>query len=274
MDLNKEVFFHVGTGKTGTTFLQYRAFPKFEGVHYIQRTQFRKAESIIRNSNETRFFISWEMDQQLEHEVAVFAQKFPDTQSIIVFRPHDSYLASQYRRFVKNGFSGSLQDFFDLKEDKGFFKIADMSYMRQIEILEKYFTKKPIVLLYEDLSRDPKAFVSRFASLVGATVNVESIDYSKKHTSYNEKQLKAMQAMGKHFNMRKRRVFKNGFLHLLWKIGFGALRYGTLYGAKLIPASRFDPNPLMNSEELEAVKNYFQKDWEEVVSYANKNQRL
>lgn len=267
MDTDKEIFFHVGTGKTGTTFLQYRAFPKFRGVQYIQRTSYRNAEKIIRASNERRFFISWEMDQQLEDEVAKFSKLFPDTQSIIVFRPHDSYLASQYRRFVKNGFQGSLNDFLDLKNDRGFFKIADMTYMRQIHILEKYFTKKPIVLLYEDLSRDPKAFVARFAEIVGATVDVNQIDYSKKHTSYNEKQLRAMQVMGKRFNMRKRRVFKNGVLHLLWKIGFGALRYGTLYGAKLIPAGRFDPKPLIAQHELEEVKNYFQKDWEETLAY-------
>ena len=30
-----EIFFHVGTGKTGSTFLQSRIFPKLKGIHYI-----------------------------------------------------------------------------------------------------------------------------------------------------------------------------------------------------------------------------------------------
>ena len=30
----KEVFFHVGLGKTATTYLQYQFFPKLRGIHY------------------------------------------------------------------------------------------------------------------------------------------------------------------------------------------------------------------------------------------------
>jgi hypothetical protein len=263
-----EIYFHVGTGKTGTTFLQYRAFPKFQGVRYIQRTQYRKAAEIIKKEGAGKYFLSWEMDQQMEEEVKKWAILFPHTHAIIVFRKHDSYLASQYRRFVKNGFRGDLRAFLDIEKDTGLFKISDFTYMRQVKILEEAFGRKPTVLFYDDMVKNPAGFVSKIAGLMGATVDTSIVNFNKKHTSYSEKQLKAMMAAGRFINMRKRRLFKNGALHLIWKIGFGALRYSILYGSRVLPAACFSSRPLMNSDELQSVALYFQKDWEEVVEYA------
>lgn len=270
MSAKKRVFFHVGTGKTGTTFLQYRAFPFFKGVRYIQRTSYRKAPDIIRNEEHQSFFISWEMDQQLEHETKLFGEQFPETQTIIVFRRHDSYLASQYRRFVKNGFKGEVQDFFDVENDSGFFKRSDFDYRSMLEILRKNFNNEPIVLLYDDLKKEPKKFISEFAHIVGATVNLITIDFSSKHTSYNEKQLKVIKSMGKHVNLKKRRIFKNSALHLLWKIYFGTIRYSILYGAKILPNSFVSKEPLIDPAYLERVKEYYNEDWEAIRSFAKR----
>lgn len=118
----KNIYFHVGTGKTGTTFLQYRVFSKFRDIYYIQRTRYKNAKKIINGSNYEKYLISREFDQQLEHEVKLFSADFPDAIPMIVFRRHDGYIASQYRRFVKNGFTGDFSEFFDLEKDKGFFK--------------------------------------------------------------------------------------------------------------------------------------------------------
>lgn len=270
MSAEKKIYFHVGTGKTGTTFLQYRAFPFFKGVRYIQRTSYRKAPEIIRTENAESFFISWEMDQQLEHETALFGNQFPDTQTIIVFRRHDSYLASQYRRFVKNGFTGEVNEFFDVDSDSGFFKRSDFEYRSMLDILRKNFKTEPIVLLYDDLKKNPEKFISTFAEIVGATVDIDTLDFSKKHTSYNEKQLKVIKRMGKRVNLRKRRVFKNNVLHVLWKIYFGAIRYSILYGAKVLPDSMVTKEPLMDSAYLEKVKDFYTEDWEAIQSIARR----
>lgn len=270
MSAEKKIYFHVGTGKTGTTFLQYRAFPFFKGITYIQRTSYRKAPEIINSADSGTFFISWEMDQQLEHETKLFGDQFPDTQTIIVFRRHDSYLASQYRRFVKNGFKGEVQEFFDVENDNGFFKRSDFNYSSMLEILRKNFTTEPIVLLYDDLRKEPEKFIDTFADIVGATVDLEAIDFSKKHTSYNEKQLKVIKGMGKYVNLKKRRVFKNPVLHVMWKIYFGAIRYSILYGAKVIPNSMISKEPLIDPAYLEKVKEYYNEDWEAIKAIAKK----
>ncbi|MFZ9028469.1 MAG: hypothetical protein ACO2Z9_05595, partial [Crocinitomicaceae bacterium] len=225
---------------------------------------------IIASTYADTIFISWEMDQQLDHETKLFGDQFPETQPIIVFRRHDSYLASQYRRFVKNGFKGDVNEFFDLDKDNGFFKHSDFHYQSMLEILRKNFSKEPIVLLYDDLKKDSNRFITYFAETVGATVDLDSIDFSKKHTSYNEKQLKVIKNMGKYVNLKKRRVFDNGILHVLWKIYFGAVRYSILYGAKLIPSGMISREPLIDPIYLERVKEHFSDDWEAIKKAAKK----
>ena len=101
-----EIYFHVGTGKTGSTFLQARIFPLLKGIHYIPTNRYHKIFLEIEKYSSTKILISREFDQQLEREVKRFSEKHTNTNPIIIFRRHDSYIASQYRRFVKNGFTG------------------------------------------------------------------------------------------------------------------------------------------------------------------------
>jgi len=232
---NKEIFFHVGTAKTGSTFLQYRVFPKFKGLYYIQRTRFRRVDKIIANCKDDKILVSAEFDQQFEDEVSKFGSKYPNTTAIVVFRRHDSYIASQYRRFVKNGFTGSFKEFFDLENDQGYFRQLDLDYMRMIRLLEEHFNKPPMVLFYDDMFKDSRTFIEQLTNALNVELNYDQLNLSKKHTSYNEKQLKGMQAMGKRINLKKRRIFKNGVLHFLSRLYLGAIRYSTLHISKFLP---------------------------------------
>jgi len=265
----KTIFFHVGTGKTGTKFLQYRVFPRFKGLYYIQRTRYRKAVRIIQRTDHQKYLVSNEFDQQMATEVARFAEHFPETVPIIVFRRHDSYIASQYRRFVKNGFVGSFQDFFDLEQDQGRFKKRDLDYTSQIELLRNTFRTEPIVLIYEDMKNDPKAFIASLAARMQVQVNVDEIDTSRKHSSYSEKQLKAIHWLSQRVDMRKRRFFRNGALHLLWRLYMSVVRYGTLYLGALIPDRMFSERALIDPEELEKVRAAYETDWENCVRTAH-----
>lgn len=268
--VKKEIYFHVGTGKTATTFLQYRVFPKFDGIYYIQRTRFKKAEKIIHAKKFSRYLISREFDQQLEQEVEKFSSSFPDAKPIIVFRRHDSYIASQYRRFVKNGFRDSFTDFFDLDHDEGYFKQQDLNYYHQIKILENNFNQKPMVLFYEDLKENPEKFIEKLALQMNVTIDLQKVNLKRKHGSYSEKQLKAILFLGKHVNMRKRRIFKNRILHFFWRFCLAVVRYKILYLAKLIPRTFFSNKPLIPENELEKVRDYYKKDWELCLAYAEK----
>lgn len=267
----KRIFFHVGLGKTGTTFLQYRAFPKFKGVKYIQRTQFSKAVQIIKSTEFSKYLISYECDQQLEKIVSGFSESFPHTTPIIVLRRHDSWIASQYRRFVKNGHAIPFNEFIDIDHDKGFFKIKDLTFYHQIGILEKYFSNKPLLLFYDDLKKDPETFIKKLADVMDARINLDSINFNKKHSSYNEKQLKVIYQLSQKCNLIKRRRFKNNILNLFWRLYLSIIRYGTLYAALLIPNKSISEQPLIDKNYLESVKSYFDEDWQKCIDCARDN---
>jgi len=264
---SKEIYFHVGLGKTGSTFLQYNVFPKLKGVYYIQRTRYKKAIDIIKNTNYQKYFVSNEFDQQLEQEVLRFSSVYPNTTPIIVFRRHDEWIASQYRRFIKNGHTFKFNEFIDLENDKGYFKIKDLRFFDMIKLLEKHFTKPPLVLFYDEMKYKPEVFVNKIASVMEASFDIKTINLKPKHTSYNTKQLKAMKWMANRFDLRKRKTVNNLFLRYFNKLYYGVFRYTILYGAKILPNNWFDEKPLINSKELENVSEYFKEDWNCCMRY-------
>jgi len=203
--------------------------------------------------------------------VKLFARSYPNAVPIIVFRRHDSYIASQYRRFVKNGFIGGFTDFFNLENDNGRFVKQDLDYCRMLSILEKYFDKRPIVLFHQDLKTDPIEFIEKLATQINTSVDTAKLNLTNKHSSYSEQQLKAMRSLGKHINMQKRRAFKNNALNLLWRLYLGGIRYGTMFLAKLAPASWFSSEPLITKDELKKIRDAYQKDWENCLAYAKNN---
>lgn len=262
------IFFHVGMGRAASTYLQYDVFPFLKNVNYIQRTRFKRFESIVRRKGPGKYFVSREFDQQFEEEVETFAKVFPDAHPIVVFRRHDGWIASQYRRFVKNGNHLTFKQFIDIEFDKGLFSIADLSYYPKIEYLERHFSHKPLVLFYEEMIKNPYQFIDRIASCMDATYNRNDINLEKRHSSYNKNQIKAIYWLGNYVNIRKRRIFKNAVLHFFWRIFLGSVRYSVLFIAKFLPDSMFDQSPLIEKSELEEVRKYFNSDWEKCQAYA------
>ena len=102
--MKKVIYFHVGISKTGSTFLQKRVFPFLKNIHYIPTRKYFKINEEISSIKQESVLVSREFDRQFEREIELFAKNHQNVVPIIVFRRHDQYLASQYRRFVKNGF--------------------------------------------------------------------------------------------------------------------------------------------------------------------------
>ncbi len=266
-----EIFFHVGMGKTGTKYIQYKVFPFFKGIEYIQRTSYNQAMDIIRKGESPRYLISNEFDQQMEREVKKWAAEFPDIHPIIVFRRQDGWIASQYRRFVKNSYTYTFKEFLDLENDGGYFKKKDLEFYKNIELLEKHFTKKPLVLLYDDLKNEPRKFAKRVADFTDSVFDESRMDLARKHTSYNLKQLRVIRWVSQFVDLRKRRVTQNPVLHRLFLIMLSTIRYPILYGALLVPDSWVSKEPIISPEELEGVRKYYEADWEQVLAFAKRN---
>lgn len=262
-----EIFFHVGLGKTGTTFLQYRAFPYFKGFEYIQRTRFHRAKDIIERGDASRYFVSFECDRQLEEVVKDWAKDYPDTIPIICFRRQDSWIASQYRRFVKNCHVMSFPELFDTHSDQGIFKKEHLSFRPMIDLLEEQFGHRPIVLFHDDLKKDPKGFIRELADRMGSEVDVEKLDLSTKHSSYSPKQLRFLMRVTRHIDLQKRVVFKNKVIEFFRKSVVNGTRYLILFIGRFWPDQ--GSGPLMDADTKENVRQMFEEDWAQVSEYAS-----
>jgi hypothetical protein len=246
-------------------------FPKFKNIRYIQRTKYKKSPSIINKSNYTKFLISREFDKYLERESKFISSYFPDAKPILILRRHDSWIASQYRRYAKNGYPWSFTEFFDIKNDSGQWGKKELRFYDKIQILEKYFSSKPLVLFYEDMKEDTLAFIDRMARYMGAEYDPEDISLTRKHTSYNEKQMKATLAVGKRINIQPHIRLKSKILDKLRHFYVATIRYATLYTALLLPDSFFSKEPLTPQPLLKEIRDEYTEDWEKCVEYAKKN---
>ena len=262
----KHIFFHVGISKTGSTFLQQRVFPFVKNIEYIPTHKYRQINDEIKKVKNGPILVSREFDRQFEREVDLFAKHQKNVTPIIVFRQHDQYLASQYRRFIKNGFKGEVESFFDVENDTGFFKKIHFNFSYQVEYLRQKFNTEPLVFLYEDLKNEPQHFIKNFVDSIGGEIDPQAVDFSTKHGSYNEKQLKVIKTISKYINLEKRRVFNTALLHLLWRFYHAIIRYSILYLALIIPSILVSKKALINKAYLEKVKGYFMEDWNKITT--------
>ncbi len=261
------IYWHIGTERTGTKYLQQSVFPNFKGIGYIDRSQFHSTKAIIDKGEHSTYLVSFELNlnADLEPYIKGFLAQFPAAIPIVVFRPQDQWLISQYKRHLKNGKPGTFTDMFDVANDNGLYKRDDLSYTKLIEKLEHYFQHPPIVMLYQDMQKQPEAFIKLFAQQVGAMVNMPNVNLHPRHRSYNDKQLMALYSVSKHIDISKTKKGNSKVLHALHSLWKNAVRYGTLNVAKVLPDSYFHNRKLIQNKDLEAIKAYYQTDQEQLL---------
>lgn len=268
-----EVYIHTGMGRTGTTFLQLKVFPKFEKIFFHPQVKFRRAVKVINKGEYPRYLISGEMEyKKLEKHMKEFSVHFPHARPMIIFRRHDEWIASQHRRFVKSGFAIKFEDFFNPENDTGFWEREWLRFMGNIEILEKYYNHKPLVLFYDNLKQDPGDFILKLTAYLGASVHIPSIDLKPKHASYNEKQLRAVYTLSKKISLRKRKPSKLKLINIMLNLLRNILRYAILFFAPVLPGSWLSNDDFLpDADQLKKVREAFTPDWEACRKYSETN---
>jgi hypothetical protein len=262
------IYFHVGLGKVASTYLQYRFFPKLQGIRYIQRTLYRRAPQLIRKEQATRYLVSREFDRQLPDEVAWFSQCFRNVRPILLLRRHDAWIASQYRRYLKNGGRATMEAFLDLEKDQGRWQLEEVRFMRYIQALEQAFDFPPLVLFHEDFKANPQAFFRYLAEEMDVTYDPHSIDLQPFHASYTEKQLRYMRKYGSRLFRKGRALPRQPVARWLKRRSEMLLSYTLLYGSQLLPEEWVQDVELYPPDYLRAIREYYQADWEACCAYA------
>jgi hypothetical protein len=264
-----DIFFHVGLGKTGSTYLQHKFFPKLKGIHYIHHTNYKKSIEIIGQKKHDRYFVSREFDRQFLTEIKKFSAVYPDTFPIMILRRHDSWIASQYRRFTKNGRGIYFKEFIDIDENKGRWDKKELNFYEKIEQLEHYFNQKPLVLLYDELRKDPITFFKKIASYTNTTFNPDAISLSPKHRSYSENQLLHVRRISRKMlkNIDEEKMDKKKWGRRMRKI----VTHLIMYFHWILPSSKIKNEVLIASEDLQAIKIRYEEDWQKCLNYINQN---
>ncbi len=267
-----QIYYHVGLGKAASTYLQNRVFPVLEGIRYVHRDRYRRYPAIIDKTSDRRYLISREAAFRLDQRLNEFASFKPDARVILVLRRHDRWIASHYRRYVKNGGSLPFEAYVDLDSSAPrIWGKEQMRFLPMIQSIEARFGSKPLVLFHEDLQRDPFRLIDQLCQFTGATYRRERIDLSVVHSSWSEKQLKFSRSVGKHlFAEVPGALADSGLNRIQRRLKLWAC-YGVLGAAHLIPSRWLEDGPLIEPLSLERVRETFAEDWAACLAYAEAN---
>ena len=264
----KELYFHVGLAKTGSTYLQNKFFHKLKGIKYIHTSEFYKYNEIISSAKEEKLLFSREFDRQFFDETLKIAEKYPDAKIIIVLRSNEKWIASQYRRYVKNGGSRSFKKFIDIEKDKGVWKIEDAFFVPKLKFLETHFANKPLILFYEEFKESPHKVFQKIADYTGTEYKKEEIDLKPKHKSYSDKQLLFVRNITRKFYKKEPPEFSEGKVSWLKFRLRWLILHLFLYLAK-IAYVKSEKN-LIPKTDLETYKEFYKEDWNNCKKIAEK----
>ncbi|MEM9001081.1 MAG: sulfotransferase domain-containing protein [Bacteroidota bacterium] len=265
---NSEIYFHVGAERTGTKYMQSKVFPLLKGVHFINKDRYHKVEQLLSLQQYDKYLISYELNfkGQFEQELSKFHKKFPKAKIILILRSQHSWIVSQYKRSVKNGRRLGFNDMLNVNTDDSVYKSSDLKYINKIQFIENLFENAPLVLSYDDM-KDVVQFTDQICDYMGVDYNSDAIDLKRKHTSYNEKQLRAIQRVNKRINISREKVSKSPLINFVYRLYIDAIRYTVLYTAKFLPNAWLGKAPIVEKDKIEEVKNFYKEDWQTTNAY-------
>ena len=276
MDSNRDsalIYFHIGLGKAASTYLQKKVFPHLQGIFYVHRNRFRQRHRIMARNSGAKFLLSREAGSNFENRLRRAAESDPQARIIIVLRQHRSLLASQYRRYVKNGGALPFSQYVDVEGDSGVWTSEDVFYLPKLRLIERYFGHRPLVLFYEDLRADAYGFVDELCTHLGTSYDRKSISLDAYHTSYSEKQLILMRRFGSALLKRwPQQTRSGGFANWINRRCRLHVCHLLLFLFRLVPQPvvrrLVESAPLISNADLNRIDSHCATDWKQCREYA------
>ncbi len=98
----------------------------------------------------------------------------------------------------------------------------------------------------------------------------DTINLNPKHKSYSEHSLKLVRKVSAWLPFEKKLEIHRKPIGFVYNLYANILRYGLLYGARIVPKSFFAQEEFIQPQQVNQVRNYCKADWEFIQSYADK----
>ncbi len=276
MDQNQDklIFFHVGMPKTASTFLQLKVFPKFKGIDFIKKHDFKRKDKLIQQSDYDRILLSIELDLDrkggMNHMIDV-ANRYPDTYPVIVLRKQGSWLSSKYKYYLRKHGAKKFNEYFDPNSENSEMSVKNLEFFPKIELLRKHFNKRPLVLFQEELKHAPFKVIDLLADFTGVEYDKNDIKIKTVKKAYSEKQLKLVRQFNRfhHFDKSKISSKTKRFILKKWS---ALLLHTVAYLGAVIPERNTEP--LIPKNEIKFVNEKFEDDWQKCIDFAKETREV
>ena len=265
-DQHKEIFVHLGLPKTASTFLQILAFPKLEGIQYFRKRKFKHFVELANASSEKKLLFTTESDRGFDKKLDQVIQNFPDAKIILVFRRQDKWIASKYKYYIRKHGHLSFKDFFDLENDKGFWKKEELYFMPYIDLIKKVSPHPPLVLTFDELKKDHQHFIKRIVTYLDIDMPSQTVENKIIKKSFSEKQLLRLRKFNNFYRYHELRT-SSKFLNKVHYKYREFLLHIVAFFAGFTPSSSVKKKELIPSKELEKVEAFYREDWDQIKSF-------
>jgi hypothetical protein len=186
-----EVYLHIGTIKTGTTFLQKEVFPKLKGIEFCWKPYLSFAltypylyPKILISDERLSGWCEHKLDPSWRtHVIASLKQMYPDAKIIITLRKdEDEFWQSNYAQAV-------YQEVEHLHHYKGSFesfkKVVSKDWNNHELIIQEITSRWNDVLIldYKELQTDVNSYVKKICDFMGVEVpEFKNIRLNARHT--------------------------------------------------------------------------------------------
>ncbi|MFP4664516.1 MAG: sulfotransferase [Bacteroidales bacterium] len=264
MSQKTDIYFHVGLPRTASTFLQRKVFPQFKGILFVKKHDFKKHDQIIANATKP-VLLSTEIDigkgRPNANKLFDFAEKYPEAKIILVLRRHDKWIASKYKYHIRKNGNLTFREFFNLKENNGFFRREHLEYRKIIELLESIFQQKPLVMFQEEFKTAPEKSLNYLAEFCKADFDYRSLKTSGVNTAFSEKQLRLLWQFNRRFTFDEA---KHGKVEKKIRAG---LIHTLAFLARFIPSRK--SNALIPESDLQEIQEAYKEDWQACINYVS-----
>ena len=266
---DKQLYFHLGMSRTGSTYLQKIVFPELQNITYFPKKNYLRYSKIIEDTNFDKYLFSYELDKDLEWHVDDLAKLYPNAKVILVFRRHDFWLDSRYKYYIRKHGYMSFDEFYSNSKSSSVWKPDDLLYRKKIEYVEKAFGSEPLVLLYNDLYTDAKQFISYIEHFTDAEID-SGVNINKvvKAQKFSDKQLKLLRWFNGVYKYKaSSSPYKTvRLIHYKYR---EFLLHTLAFLFRFIPKGIVSKKPLITPSELTDVKANYDEDWNFCKNYSS-----